>query len=235
MELSAMETTDSSPTLMMFPTASTISVTAETPVPETKDEEETTTLPKCHPPTNPAWTIATQNYVSYPPITSIEFQLSPKKRIDRFLDIYYCGVKDPLSKRRWAFTVGSPVSYVQFVQSTYEKDAPNSRVLICPPFNDGVSTADQASFMTFLDHIEEVSNKLKLITAPLSDVSHWQAPIKYSDGLMMGVQAKVKTDLVRNAIMMNNGVVKCCLKLTCVYFANQRSGLAFELIEAHAP
>ena len=89
--------------------------------------------------------------------------------------------------------------------------------------------------MTFLDHIEEVSNKLKVITAPLSDVSHWQAPIKYSDGLIMGIQAKVKTDLVRNAIMMNNGVVKCCLKLTCVYFVNQRSGLAFELIEAHAP
>jgi hypothetical protein len=121
------------------------------------------------------------------------------------------------------------------VQSTFEKDAPNSRVLICPPFNDGLTTPDQASFMAFLDHIDEVSNKLKDIVKALSDVSHWQSPIRIVDGLMVGLQAKVKTDVVRNAIMMNNGVVKCCLKLTCVYFANQRSGLAFELIEAHAP
>jgi hypothetical protein len=218
---------------MMFPAASTLAVTTETPVPETKEED--TTQSKSHPPTNHGWMVAAQSYVSYPSVASYDFQLSPKKRIDRYLDVYYCGVKDPLSRRRWAFTVGSPVAYVQFVQSTFEKDAPNSRAIICPPFNNGTSTADQASFMTFLDHIDDVSNKLKDITKALSDVTHWQSPIRYSDGLMIGLQAKVKTDVVRNAIMMNNGVVKCCLKLTCVYFANQRSGLAFELIEAHAP
>ena len=66
-------------------------------------------------------------------------------------------------------------------------------------------------------------------------MTQWLSPLKLENGFISGIQAKIKNDNVRQAIIASGGVLKCCLKLTCVYFAKQRSGLSFELIEVHAP
>jgi hypothetical protein len=199
-------------------------------------------MPKSEPTMSPStpW-VATEmtpnNYLVYPPVASYDFQIAPKKRVDRYLDVYYVGVKDPLSKRRWAFTIGTPTCYVQFAKTTFEGEAPNSRALLCPLYFDGsVALPDHAPFLGFLDHIDGISNKLKgMMTALGRDVADWQSPLKIENGFIVGLQAKIKTDAVRNAIVMNNGQLKCCLKMTCVYFAKERSGISFELIEAIQP
>jgi hypothetical protein len=217
-----------------------------TPVPVSRslamDSVDEDSMPKSEPtmsPTTPwiATEVTPNNYVVYPPVASYDFQIAPKKRVDRYLDVYYVGIRDPLSKRRWAFTIGTPACYVQFANTTFEGDAPNSRALLCPLYFDGSSALpDHAPFLGFLDHIDGISNKLKSMMSALGrDVADWQSPLKLENGFIVGLQAKIKTDAVRNAIIENNGQLKCCLKMTCVYFAKERSGISFELIEAVHP
>ena len=156
------------------------------------------TMPKSEPtmsPTTPwvASEMTPNNYLVYPPVASYDFQIAPKKRVDRYLDVYYVGVKDPLSKRRWAFTIGTPTCYVQFAKTTFEGEAPNSRALLCPLYFDGsIALPDHAPFLGFLDHIDGISTKLKsMMSAPVlgRDVTDWQSPLKIENGFIVGLQA----------------------------------------------
>jgi hypothetical protein len=89
--------------------------------------------------------------------------------------------------------------------------------------------------MAFLDHVEAISNRLKSMLATQRDVSTWQSPLKLENGFIVGVQAKIRTDTVRQAILQSNGTLKCSLRMTRVYFAKERNGISFELIEVYKP
>ena len=223
-----------------FMDASVLSTTQSTPPPPSPAEPvEEGPMTKSLPPDAPknTWVAnVADSAIVYPPVGTYDFQLAPMKRVDRNLSVYYAGVKDPISKKRWAFTIGTPTCYVQFATSAFEGEAPNSRALLCPLYFDHThALPDHSPFMAFLDHVEAISNRLKSMLATQRDVSTWQSPLKLENGFIVGVQAKIRTDTVRQAILQSNGTLKCCLRMTCVYFAKERSGISFELIEAYSP
>jgi hypothetical protein len=203
-------------------------------------QPEMGTLPKCNPPeppTNP-WVAAPTDSTSYPRISAYDFQVSQVKRVDRDLDVYYAGITDPITKRRWAFTIGTPTCYVTFAPSTYEGEPKNCRVLLSPHFYTNSSNLpDTSAFEEFMQHVDGISNRFKTIMSSYygREVEDWSSPLKIENGFIVGIQAKIKNDDVRQAVLLSDGVLKCSLKLICVYFARGRSGLSFELTEAHEP
>lgn len=158
------------------------------------------------------------------------------KKVDRNLDVYYAGVLDPVCKKRWAFTLGTPTCYVTFANVAFEGEPKNSRVLISPHYTaSSAGTPESSLFQEFMEHVEGISQRFKTIMQNYydRDVSNWLSPFKVENGFIVGMQAKVRNDNIRQAILCGNGSLKCVLKLTCVYFAKGRSGLSFELVEAH--
>ena len=195
----------------------------------------TQALPKAQPPT-PLFSSIDTAYsttpVSYPDPDTYNFQLSKKKRADRSLDIYYCGVLDTYN-RSWSFTIVTPPCFMVFAK-TFENEAPNSRALLCPMYRDGsVDVPTAEPFLKFLQHIEDISQYLKArMTDDRNYTSFWTSPLRIENGLLEGLQAKIKTDSVRTAILAHPYNTRGFLKLTCIYFANRRSGISFELVEA---
>ena len=61
----------------------------------------------------------------------------------------------------------------------------------------------------------------------------WVSPLKTQDGFLMGMNARVKSDNVRNCIISCPYNIRCVVKLTCIYSTKQRCGLSFEVIEAY--
>ena len=123
MEETKMQIDEPTPVPVSRQSATVVSETSSTSLPDNKP------LAKCEPMVPPAsqWNVSplTGNIVSYPSILSYDFRIASKKRVDRYLDVYYCGIKDPVSKRRWAFTIGAPKCYVQFASSAFETEPPN--------------------------------------------------------------------------------------------------------------
>ena len=162
---------------------------------------------------------------------SYQFIISKKKRVDRTLDIYYVGVMDPITQRPWSFSIGTPRCFVTFQSSQYEKDAPNSRALVCPMYGDG-QNPNVEPFLVFVNHLSAISDALKQRFVDMRcDVSDWMSPIRDENGFIIGVPAKVKSDHVRQIILNGSSNVVCCLKIVCVYFAKKRSGLSLELLD----
>lgn len=201
-------------------------------------KEDATTLPKSNPPTSPngPWVSAATDSTAYPRVSSYDFQVSTMKRVDRNLDVFFAGVMDPVCRKRWAFTIGTPSCLVSFANVAFEGEPKNSRVLISPNYTfNGSGSPDSSLFQEFMDHVEGISQRFKTMMQTYydRDVSNWQSPFKVENGFIVGMQAKVKNDNIRQLVLAGSGHLKCVLKLTCVYFAKGRSGLSFELVEAH--
>ena len=218
-------------------------VDAPTPTPTPRESTYTSTesqhvMPKANPPVCPGgiWTAAPTESAAYPRVSTYDFQLSAMKKVDRNLDVYYAGILDPTSNRRWAFTLATPTCYVSFASVAFEGEPKNSRVILSPHFGtNSIGSPDSSLFQEFMEHVEGISYRFKVMLQNFfnRDVSQWQSPFKTENGFIVGMQAKVKNDNVRQLILTGNGSLKCTLKLTCVYFAKGRSGLSFELVEAH--
>ena len=194
-----------------------------------------TTLSKSQPPTpTPEFVpVQTSNSpVSYPDIASYNFQISKKKRVDRGLDVYYVGVLDS-HERSWSFTIATPPCFMVFTK-VYQNEVPQSRVVLCPMYRDAAQNAPDAQpFLNFLQHIEDISEYLKFrMNDQGVNTSTWVSPLRIENGLLMGLQAKIKSDTVKAAINSRPYNIRGFLKLNCLYVAPKRCGLSFELVEA---
>ena len=222
-----------------------------TPQPESNDMELTTseektadtpqtggltisTIPKAQLDTKPDFEFATLPvYVApvYVDPTSYEFIISKKKRVDRTLDVYFIGVGDPVTGRPWAFTLATPRCMLTFSLSKFPSDEPESRALICPAYVDD-QTTNMSSFLLFVQHLDGVSNALKeRFRMMRCDVTDWLTPIKDNNGMLQGVQVKVKNPRLKEIIRGGASNVICCVKISCCYFASKRSGLSLELLD----
>ena len=167
---------------------------------------------------------------TYTDVNQIEFGITGKKKVDKRLEVVYVGQRSLDGRTTWAVTVGTPSCFVSFVPNLFEGESRYSRALLCPAYHE---TGSVEKFLPFLDYVEALSERLKGIMATQGyDVSRWRSPMKTEHGTLVGLQAKVKSEMVRQQILSSSSNLRCCLKLTCVFFNKDRlAGLTFELAE----
>ena len=169
----------------------------------------------------------------YPDPESYDFQITKSKRVDNDMQVYFVGIRHGFGGRAWNLSVQSPPCSISFTPSKYNKEHPECRVFIAPKAPDGHFTAYPSEYLAFIDHIECVAQRLKReMEAQGLDTTHWKLPMKFNDGICQGVYAKVKMDPVRRILKGRSNNVRCTLKLTCIFFSMENSGLSFEIINA---
>ena len=193
------------------------------------------TLPKASPPEPlvTAITATDTEGVAYPDASSYDFGVSRKKRFDRYLDVYFVGVRD-MYQRQWSFVIPCPPCFVTFT-AAYKGEEPNSRALLCPMYGDNTRPLEAKPFIEFANHLNAISEVLKekmLAMEAFDPSAEWTAPLKFQDNFMMGIPMKVKSLNVRNAIISCPYNIRCVIKLTCLYVTHQRRGISLECIEA---
>ena len=191
------------------------------------------TVPKSAPVVEPNSWVPEQTAVdplSFVDLDQIQFAITGKKKVDKRLDIIYVGQKSLDGRTTWALTLGTPSCFVSFTPNMFENEARYSRALLCPAYREAGAVE---KFLPFLDYVEALSEKLKqIMVAEGYDVSKWRSPMKTDHGTLVGLQAKVRSEMVRQQILASSSNLRCCLKLTCVYFNKDTSaGLTFELLE----
>ena len=169
----------------------------------------------------------------YPDPESIDFQITKSKRVDSNMQVFFVGIRHGHGARAWNFTVQSPPCNVRFTQSKYNNEHPECRVLLSPNVPDGSFVAYPSEYLAFVDHIETAARRLKREMEEMgADTTHWKLPMKFADNICQGLYAKVKMNHVREILKTNTNNLVCTLKLTCVYFSRENSGLSFEVVNA---
>jgi hypothetical protein len=167
----------------------------------------------------------------YPDAELYDFKITKAKNTNNNLQIYYVGICHGYGSRPFNFNVQSPACSVSFIPSKY--DQTENRVFIAPKAPDGFFTAYPSEYLAFIDHIECVAMRLKREMTNLGcDTTHWKLPMKFNDGICQGIYAKVKRDSVREILKERSNHVRVSLKLACIFFGNNNSGLSFEIINA---
>jgi hypothetical protein len=169
----------------------------------------------------------------YPNPITMDFSITKSKSVNNKMEIYFIGISHGFSAKPWSYTVQSPPCFVQFVPSKFQS-VDHSRVLLSPSLPDGTITAYPSEFLAFVDHIEALSARLMDEMLQLRGSSYiqekWKAPLKYTDGICLGIYAKLRSNLIRDMIRMSPNRLKCSLKLTCTYLSPENCGMSFELI-----
>lgn len=169
----------------------------------------------------------------YPDPISMDFAITRTKRVNRGVDVYFVGIRHGFQSRPWNYTIQSPPCSIQFVYTKFQT-MDQSRILLSPCVLDGSFTSYPAEFMAFVDHVENLSERLKSeMNGIKADTSNWKHPFKYSDGICLGIYAKVKNHNLKEQIKTSNNRVKCTLKLSCVYISSESAGMTFELTSAY--
>ena len=161
-------------------------------------------LPKAQPPT-PLFSLIDTAYstapVNDPDPATYNFQLSKKKRTDMSLDIYYCSVLDTCN-RNWSFTIVTPPWFMVSLKPLRTK-LWTVKLCFVPCIKDGAVDAPTVEpFLKFLQHIKDISQYLKAHMADDgNNMSFWTSPLRINNSLLVGLQAKIKTEGVRIAVL----------------------------------
>ena len=150
-------------------------------------------LPKACPPDPLISLLTAEPGTVYPNPSTYQFLLSKPKRVDRHLSVYFVGINDKY-QRQWSFIIPSPPCFVTFT-NVYKGEAPNTRALLCPMYGDGTKPEDPAPMISFLNHVEAISDLLKdKLIEKDNNAQNWMSPLKIQDGFLMGMNVKVKSD-----------------------------------------
>ena len=108
-----------------------------------------------------------------------------------------------------------------------------SRWLISP-LDVGVDAcSNPLEFINFLQHIDVIAEKLKnLLESKGEDVTNFKVPVKYEDGTISGLYAKLRNPIIAALITNTVGPVCLSLKLSCLYVCPNSCGLSFEASHA---
>jgi hypothetical protein len=167
----------------------------------------------------------------YPDPESYDFKITKSLRANDNLDIYYVGISHGYGARPFGFNLQSPPCNVRFIPSKYDQS--ESRVFLAPKAPDGFFTAYPSEYLAFIDHVEGVAMRLKREMTEMGlDTTTWKLPMKFNEGICQGIYAKVKSEGVRSVLRDHPNNVRCSLKLSCIFFGKENSGLTFEIMNA---
>ena len=81
-----------------------------------------------------------------------------------------------------------------------------------------------------MSHLEAVENRLKnIVYSGGENVDNWHSPIKQEDSHAVGLYAKCCNTFDKRTMQENSTSVRLTIKLSSIYFANERCGVSFEV------
>jgi hypothetical protein len=184
--------------------------------------------PQATPPLTPNQTLCGFKDPCFPDIHHNDFRILEVRQLNPMLSIAYCGVVRGKSQRLWSFCIGTPNCLVEKIFSKQDMGTTHDRFILTPDYTNEVHGSD---FTTFMDCIEAVSEKVRrTLEERGEDVSQWKSPCRALNGVVEGLQVKVRMANIAQDATKIKGSCKAVIKLSCVYFAPERSGLSFELL-----
>ena len=169
----------------------------------------------------------------FPHIEQNDFQILDTKNINASLTLAYCGVRRGNSSRLWSLRLGTPQCLIEKLYARNDQGTTNDRFLLTPDFYNDVLGSD---FNAFLDHMEGCSERIKLKFLEAGhDVSKWKSPVRSNRGVVQGLQVKVRMQILSDRMYALAGrPIQAVVKLSCVYFTPDRSGLSYEIIDLYS-
>ena len=169
----------------------------------------------------------------FPHIEQNDFQILDTKNINASLTLAYCGVRRGNSSRLWSLCLGTPQCLIEKLYARNDQGTTNDRFLLTPDFYNDVLGSD---FNAFLDHMEGCSERIKLKFLEAGhDVSKWKSPVRSNRGVVQGLQVKVRMQILSDRMYALAGrPIQAVVKLSCVYFTPDRSGLSYEIIDLYS-
>jgi len=165
----------------------------------------------------------------FPNLEDYAFFLKPQGRLpNSVIEIVTVGHARPASSRKWNLSLGTPSCMIENLRSG-EQGTTLNRFLLKPDyFNEHMGS----DFNTLLDHIEGVSEKLMLLMKEEGfSTDDWVSPVRTNQGIVEGLQVKVRSAITKEKAENAIGPVRCVIKLNCIYVAPQRSGTSWELVD----
>lgn len=155
-----------------------------------------------------------------------DFKITEIKNISNNLKVAYCAIRKGSSSRWWGYCMSTPSCLVKYTTSKEGTE----RFVLGPDYYNQYQGSD---FETFLDHIERCSGRVcDVFKKRGMDVSLWKSPVKKSsDEVVEGLIVKVRQPVLVERLKSVSIPVRCVLKLSCVYFCPERSGVTFEVID----
>ena len=96
---------------------------------------------------------------------------------------------------------------------------------------DGLSSPNSLMFVAFLNHLNGISECLRVKLSEKDTVNNWLSPLRIENGFLMGLIVKIKNPNVSLSIFANPYNLKCVVRLICLYVMKKRGGVSFEVIK----
>ena len=87
---------------------------------------------------------------------------------------------------------------------------------------DGLGSPDPTAFVAFLNHLNGISECLRVKLREKDTVNNWLSPLRIENGFLMGLIVNIKNPSIRFSILANPYNLKCVVRLTCLYVAKKR-------------
>ena len=95
------------------------------------------------------------------------------------------------------------------------------------------STGQNEEFGAFMNHLEDVKNRLKNIMYNAGEnVDNWHSQIKMEDGYSEGLYAKCRNTFTLRTIEENSASLRLTTMMSCVYFAKEHCVVSYEVTHA---
>ena len=168
--------------------------------------------------------------VTYPDPMEYQFTFvgSPRK-VDKYLEVLSIGCVN--NNRVWPWSIATPPCLVQFREmSNKYSNKGSTYVVLSPDYFNHENGFHQ--FTAFMNHLKAVSQYLKGKCSEVGrDVSKWDDPEMQEDSMITGIRARIKIPNVLEFLKAHQTIVKCILKLSCIYFSRDKASMSLEIIE----
>jgi hypothetical protein len=166
---------------------------------------------------------------AFPNFEDSELKVIDTKVVSPALSLVIIGIKRKSSTRLWPLTLGTPSCLTANLYAQQDVGTTHDRILLTPDYYNNVAGSD---FHVFLDHVEALSEKLRTKLTRLGhDTELWKSPVRSNNGVVEGLQVKIRNVVLADKTKKAEGAIRVVVKLSCVYFSTNRSGLSFELLD----
>ena len=164
---------------------------------------------------------------AYPDLSKLNVVITEPRNIGG-CKLFPVGFKRENSFRIYAFRVTTP-PVIGASKQGKDSIVPFERVDIQPNiFQDHGSR----QFEDFLDCVEGLVGKIKQVAAELNlsiNFDKWISPVKFRDGLLHGMVAKVRNQEIRNVLSNQRNGVKLALELKFCFSSAQYSVMEWDI------
>ena len=168
----------------------------------------------------------------YPDLTDLVVVFQEPRRMG-VCSIYPIGFKNDIrSTRIFQFRIVSPSIIVGSRDSQYTKN-PFERVNIMPNMMcEDRGNVQYENFVTCIDGLVEKVKNAAMEAQINADFTKWYSPVKYTDGRIHGVVAKVRNPAIRSFFEKCRHSVQLNLELKFMYASEKHCGITFEVVDA---